>query len=424
MQRSSETIAALAAALAKAQIELENPEKSLTASIPSPLPGGAAQSFRYASLASGLELVRKSLGRQEIAVIQSTTIDQAAGIVRLTTTLAHASGEWLASEWPVCPVAEMASPHRMGAALTYARRYALFTLVGIAGEDDLDAPDLPDAGLSPQAQNNLRRPDEGTGGSNPPAPQASSRPLLTSEKRARAERVRPTTLPPDASETLRGQLISELEQLKDPEELSSWAHHAIALKNQLSARDAEEVETAFAARLAALGDSALVPAPEKRNANGHGRRPRQSEAGSEEVTVIGKPVRERDRDHLRFVAAQPCLVCGRTPSDPHHIKFAEQRTIGRKVGDRFSVPICRLHHRELHRRGNERAWWDGQGINPLAVAATLWTRTHPVAPFANLASDTDLAVGVNEKPVRDSVRIHDAEPKDSSSSSGGMTSLS
>jgi hypothetical protein len=132
MQRSSDTIAALAAALAKAQIELENPEKSLTASIPSPLPGGAAQSFRYASLASGLDLVRKCLGRQEIAVIQSTTIDQEAGIVRLSTTLAHASGEWLASDWPVCPVADMASPHRMGAALTYARRYALFTLVGIA----------------------------------------------------------------------------------------------------------------------------------------------------------------------------------------------------------------------------------------------------------------------------------------------------
>src|SRR6516165_5294263 len=143
MQRSSDTIAALAAALAKAQIELENPEKSLTASIPSPLPGGAAQSFRYASLASGLDLVRKCLGRQEIAVIQSTAIDQSEGMVRLTTTLAHASGEWLASDWPVCPVADIASPHRMGAALTYARRYALFTLVGIAGEDDIDAPDLP-----------------------------------------------------------------------------------------------------------------------------------------------------------------------------------------------------------------------------------------------------------------------------------------
>jgi hypothetical protein len=375
MQRSSDTIAALAAALAKAQIELENPEKSLTASIPSTVPGGAAQSFRYASLASGLDLVRKCLGRQEIAVIQSTTIDQSEVMVRLTTTLAHASGEWLASEWPVCPVAETATPHRMGAALTYARRYALFTLVGIAGEDDLDAPDLPDARLSSEAQNGLRTP-------------ASRQSLPISERRARTERVRPPTLPPEASEKLRDQLISELEQLQDPETLASWAHRALALKNQLAARDAQDIETAFAARLIGLGDQAPAPGPEKRKANGGGRRPRQSEPGPREVTVIGKPERERDRDHLRFVAAQPCLVCGRTPSDSHHIKFAEQRTMGRRVSDRFTVPICRLHHRELHRRGNERAWWHGQGIDPLAVAATLWGRTHPVAPFANLAGDT------------------------------------
>ena len=90
---------------------------------------------------AGLDLVRKSLGRHEIATVQTTAIDQAAGLIRLTTTLAHSSGEWVSSEWPVCPVSETAAPHRMGAALTYARRYALFTLVGIAGEDDLDAPD-------------------------------------------------------------------------------------------------------------------------------------------------------------------------------------------------------------------------------------------------------------------------------------------
>ena len=74
--------------------------------------------------------------------MQTTAIDNEAGFIRLTATLAHSSGEWLSSEWPVCPIAETAAPRRMGAALTYARRYALFTLVGIAGEDDLDAPDL------------------------------------------------------------------------------------------------------------------------------------------------------------------------------------------------------------------------------------------------------------------------------------------
>ena len=98
--------------------------------------------FRYASLSSGLEIVRKTLGQHEIATVQTTAIDQTAGIVNLTTVLAHASGEWIASDWPVCAIADTATPHRMGAALTYARRYALFTLVGIAGEDDLDAPDL------------------------------------------------------------------------------------------------------------------------------------------------------------------------------------------------------------------------------------------------------------------------------------------
>ena len=142
MQRSSESIGTIAAALAKAQLEIANPEKSLTATIRSPFPREGDRSFRYASLANGLDLVRKSLGRHEIATVQTTSIDEAAGLIRLTTTLAHSSGEWLSSDWPVCPVAETAAPHRMGAALTYARRYGLFTLVGIAGEDDLDAPDL------------------------------------------------------------------------------------------------------------------------------------------------------------------------------------------------------------------------------------------------------------------------------------------
>src|SRR6478735_1863806 len=142
MPRSSESVAALAGALAKAQAELTNPEKSLVATLPAER-GQAERSFRYASLAGGLEIVRKILGRHEIATIQSTAYDRDSSTIKLTTTLAHASGEWIASDWPVCALAELPTPHRMGAALTYARRYGLFTLVGIAGEDDLDAPDLP-----------------------------------------------------------------------------------------------------------------------------------------------------------------------------------------------------------------------------------------------------------------------------------------
>src|SRR5271166_2659933 len=142
MPRSSETIGAIAAALAKAQAELTNPEKSLIATIRAANPREQDQTFRYAALSSGLDIVRKALGGQEIATVQTTAIDQDAGLIRLTTTLAHSSGEWLSSEWPVCPIGDTTSPRPMGAALTYARRYALFTLVGIAGEDDLDAPDL------------------------------------------------------------------------------------------------------------------------------------------------------------------------------------------------------------------------------------------------------------------------------------------
>jgi hypothetical protein len=361
MQHSSDRIGALAAALAKAQAEIANPEKSLTATIVSPFPREGSRTFRYAPLSSGLDLVRKCLGQHQIATVQTTAIDGDSGLIRLTTTLVHASGEWVSSDWPVCPVSETAAPHRLGTALTYARRYALFTLVGIAGEDDLDAPDLSAAGLPSEAHKTPLRPSNG---------------------RARAERSKPASLPPPASENLRNQLIAQLEELVDPEALAAWAHRALPLKNQLATTDAQMLEAAFAARLGQFEKSGPIPPSKDQKANRPGRKPLQTDPGDQAVMVIRKPVRERDRDHLRFVASQPCLVCGRTPSDAHHIRFAEQRAMGRKVSDKFTVPICRLHHRELHRRGNERAWWQNQGIEPLAVAATLWARTHAVEPTA------------------------------------------
>src|SRR5271165_4134031 len=115
MHRSSESFAALASALAKAQAELVNPEKSLTATIRPARPGERERSFRYAPLSSGLDIVRKTLGQHEIATVQTTAIDHDAGLIRLTTVLAHASGEWVASDWPVCPISETVAPHRMGA---------------------------------------------------------------------------------------------------------------------------------------------------------------------------------------------------------------------------------------------------------------------------------------------------------------------
>jgi hypothetical protein len=397
MQHSSDRIGALAAALAKAQAEIANPEKSLTATIASPFPREGSRTFRYAPLSSGLDLVRKCLGQHEIATVQTTAIDRDSGLIRLTTTLVHASGEWVSSDWPVCPVSETAAPHRLGAALTYARRYALFTLVGIAGEDDLDAPDLPTAGPSLEATKNPPRSEQGAAGSDQAAvEQKPGRPAQTSNGRARAERAKPASLPPDASANLRHRLIAELEQLVDPETLATWAQRVLPLKNQLATADAQMLEAAFAARLSQLGDADARP--ESDQANGHPGRPPSTEINAAGVVAIGKPVRERDRDHLRFVAAQPCLVCGRTPSDPHHLKFTEQRAMGRKVSDRFAVPICRLHHRELHRRGNERVWWQNRGIDPLAIAASLWARTHAVAPAeAEIVGDRDQSAGINSQ---------------------------
>src|ERR1700692_1969829 len=92
MHRSSDTIATIAAALAKAQVEISNPEKSLVATIRSPFPREADRTFRYAALSSGLDIVRKSLGRHEIATVQTTAIDTEAGMIRLTTVLAHSFG--------------------------------------------------------------------------------------------------------------------------------------------------------------------------------------------------------------------------------------------------------------------------------------------------------------------------------------------
>ena len=392
MQRSSNSVGALAAALAKAQAEIANPEKSRVATIVSPFPREGSRTFRYAPLSSGLDLVRKCLGQHEIATVQTTAIDRDSGLIRLTTTLVHASGEWVSSDWPVCPVSETAAPHRLGAALTYARRYALFTLVGIAGEDDLDAPDLSPAVGAPPSQNGPPRPERPCGLLHHPSPPPASPLLRAVETRARVERVKRPNLPPEASENLRCRLIAELQQLENAEALAPWAHRVLPLKNQLSAADAQAVEAAFAERLSQV-EPAQASDP---MTNQHEGLPQGPDNSLEPVRVISKPIRERDRNHLRFVAAQPCLVCARTPSDPHHIKFAEQRAMGRKVSDRFTVPICRLHHRDLHRRGNEHAWWQNLGIEPLTIAASLWAKTH-AAPQAEaqIEGDEDRSDGIN-----------------------------
>jgi hypothetical protein len=370
MQRTSESIGAIAGALAKAQIELANPEKSLTATIRSPFPRESDRSFRYASLSSGLDLVRKSLGRQEIATVQTTSIDEAAGLIRLTTTLAHSSGEWVSSDWPVCSVGETATPHRMGAALTYARRYALFTLVGIAGEDDLDAPDLAVQTVDPSPQNSPSVQD--SEGSKTKSP---GRAFQGARKGATAAKAGVFTS--EASAMLRDQLLAELETMVREDDLDAWTLRMWPKVNSLTAADGDKVRQAFQDRLTHLQSRRVDDFSPAEND--------QAEAGDEphsridkSVLTLPEPKRLRDKQHLRLVAKQPCLVCGREPCDPHHLRFAQQRGLGQKVSDEFTVPLCRAHHRELHRAGKEAEWWSKTGIDPLGIARGLWLGTRPI----------------------------------------------
>src|SRR6202453_1731774 len=223
MQRSSPSIGTLATALAKAQGELINPEKSLTATIRQDGARGPERTFRYAPLSSGLDIVRKILGQHEIAPLQTTAIDQGAGMINLTTVLAHSSGEWIASEWPVCPMHETDTPHRMGAALTYARRYALFTLVGIAGEDDLDAPDVA-APLSQRPEPaKPKTSGHKTNGSGPPAAAA---PAITPRKGQETRTAKPA-LAADLSASLRRQLLADINDLASSDGAAIWEHRTM-----------------------------------------------------------------------------------------------------------------------------------------------------------------------------------------------------
>jgi ERF superfamily len=377
MQRSSESIACLAAALAKAQAQLINPEKSLVATIRPNGLGEAERSFRYAPLSSGLDIVRKTLGQHEIATVQTTAIDQNAGIVKLTTVLAHASGEWIASDWPVCAIAETVTPHRMGAALTYARRYALFTLVGIAGEDDLDAHDL----VTPTNLSATEK-QKGENGLNGGTQNLVHRTVRRRDAKSDTRSLKPT-LRADASTELRDRLLAQLGDLRSDREAAIWAHHSMGAKNGLA--DAQCVEKAFEVRLASFATCvADVPeTPEAREQPGKllhicaAQKQPPSKVIDKTALALPELRRVRDRDHVKSVAQQPCLICGRLPSDAHHLRFAQSRALGRKGSDEFTVPLCRGHHREVHRCGDEAAWWRKVGMDPTISARALCLASHP-----------------------------------------------
>jgi hypothetical protein len=394
MHRSSSSIGGLAAALSKAQAELVNPEKSKVGSIYSDDPGGAERIFRYAPLSAGLDIVRKALGQHEIAVVQTTAIDQTAGIVNLTTVLAHASGEWIASDWPVCAISETAAPRRMGTALTYARRYALFALVGIAGEDDLDAPDL----LIPTSR--ASRSEKPQGPTNSLGNQ--HRPVRRRRQVIRGDAKVPSIyaeliLGAEASSALCDHLVAELDALRTAEAAAIWAQRRLLDKNRLMSSDARRVEEAFQAKLASVaGDPAGEDGSPDRlrprrqlGLGGAPKRPRSTGIDKSTLT-LAEPRRIRDRDHVRFVAKQPCLICGRQPSDAHHIRFAQSPALGRRVSDEFTVPLCRGHHREVHRCGDEPVWWLKMRMNPMTPARALWLKTHPLPNAESMEGITEL----------------------------------
>ena len=354
--------------------------------------------------------MRKTLGQHEIATVQTTAIDQTAGIVNLTTVLAHASGEWIASDWPVCAIAETATPHRMGAALTYARRYALFTLVGIAGEDDLDAPDLISPASPATARQAQRAPPVMAGVLATVMAAAGSmlaRQISPPARRCRG-RAKPTTAP-----TKRGR------QCIVPFSSASWHQASCATRcwanSTPSAARTRRPNGRIAGYPTRTSSMQLTPNTSRRSsapslrpspsitpkgctASEHGseaapavepiepvtetdapepRRKPRGKSVDKSVLSHPEPRRIRDRDHVRFVAQQACLICGRKPSDAHHLRFAQSRALGRKVSDEFTVPLCRGHHRELHRHGDEATWWSSAGIDPTLSARELWLETHP-----------------------------------------------
>jgi hypothetical protein len=390
MHRSSDSIGAIAAALAKAQVELTNPEKSLVGTISSPF-RESNRTFRYAPLSSGLDIVRRSLGRHEIATVQTTTIDKDVGLIRLTTVLAHSSGEWLSSDWPVCPIGDTAAPHRMGTALTYARRYALFTLVGIAGEDDLDAPELTAARPQNTDTNNPRS-DNGA--------QANVQGFINPPRAAAGKRSPPTILAPDQSAVVRERLIKEIQELNSIGAATSWARPALGAKNRLTAADAQTVENVFLERVTHLeglkplaAESTSSPALLDQAHSPANAPTVQPTRIDKSLLSIPEPRRLRDKVHVKWVSKRPCLICGRQPSDAHHLRFAQQSALGRKVSDEFIVPLCRTHHREVHRSSDEIAWWNQSSIDALEAAHKLWRETHTVLHETNEPRDANMNSG-------------------------------
>jgi len=181
--------------------------------------------------------------------------------------------------------------------------------------------------------------------------------------------------------------LSALGNITSADSAAIWAQDALAAKNRLAATDAKFVEDAFEHRLSELAPSATVGAADDAASTTRVERVGiheiakgsddldQAEGIDKSVLVIATPRRYRNREHLRYVAQQACLICGRKQSDPHHLRYLQPRALGRKASDEFAVPLCRSHHRAVHRAGDEQAWWTAAGIDPIKAARQLWRQT-------------------------------------------------
>jgi hypothetical protein len=225
-------------------------------------------------------------------------------------------------------------------------------------------------------------------------------------------RPRRGVLAADQSQALRDQRIAQLNNLKSTDEAADWVHKNLPAKNTLTFADAKLIEDVFQKRLAAIGeerpDSAPCPAADSPLEEPS---PMQGQAfdGPEmpglpmavvRPPIAAKTIRLRDKEHCKFVASQPCIVCGRKPAEAHHVRFAQPRALNRKVSDEYTVPVCRVHHRELHQYGDEVSWWAGVNIDPLPIALELWRRSRS----AELAKTRSLAQD-DKKEIRISTRL-------------------
>jgi hypothetical protein len=186
----------------------------------------------------------------------------------------------------------------------------------------------------------------------------------------------------ERSAALRDRLAAELSQIYSTEEAANWAHRVLAAKNTLTAADAVCIEEAFRAQLAIFAagaaDGPQQTAHHQINGHTHRGKKRRSRGIDKSVLTLPAPRRVRDREHVRYVTRQSCLICGRRPSDAHHLRYAQNTALSRKVSDEFTIPLCRGHHREVHRSGDEAMWWKKTGIDPTPTARALWLQTHPL----------------------------------------------